>query len=79
MISGKQGESRYVCPSTSQSQTEWLDQCQGLMPRLMPYNYAFFSFFLTLDIVATHFIGLPPFSNFEISRIFSLPLPRCYK
>jgi hypothetical protein len=36
-------------------------------------------FLLTLDINATHFNGLPPFPNFEISRIFPLPLPRCYK
>jgi len=35
--------------------------------------------FLTLDINATHFNGLPPFSNFEISRIFSLSLALYYK
>jgi hypothetical protein len=48
----------------------------GLMPRLMPLTI---HFFLTLNVNTIHFNGLPAFSIFEISRILSLPFPRCYK
>ena len=47
-------------------------------PRLMPVTIHFF-LMLGVNTTHTHFNGLPPFSIFEISRIFSLPLLCYYK